>query len=95
MSGPHWTTGRGETIAITDMTDAHLANCIAFLERRVASLSTARDDAMRASCFMSGEMSGDVMDYVVEDYEDELVVTRQHLSLMQCERDRRRRDVIG
>jgi hypothetical protein len=88
---PHvWTTREGERIPVEQMTDAHLANAVAFLKRRIADLDEESDAA--AGWGGSGDMSSYYADQsMFACFAESVQIRDGWLSVLEAEQKRRRK----
>jgi len=70
----HWTTKDKGVIAITEMSDAHLANALKLVERRIETTDEARD-----ACYGHG-FNGEMAGYYAEQ---EASMCETHLSALR------------
>jgi hypothetical protein len=85
-----WQTREGGTIDVVDMSDAHLANSIAYMKRRLATMYKGENSMWGGYSFLQGEQAQyaaeQCLDQVAEDISD------AEYSLRGLEAEKNRRD---
>jgi hypothetical protein len=87
-----WQTRGGETIDVVDMSDAHLANSISYMKRRLATMYKGENSMWGGYNFLQGEQAQYAAEQCLDQVAEDISDAEYNLRGLEAEKNRRDRN---